>query len=407
MNTKTFTPSLGAPGAGEPLTVAATGDGAGSYPGNYQVSTLIVNSQPDIFLYLGDVYERGTPTEYHNWYGLRDNLYGRLRDITNPTVGNHEYLTTSAAGYFDYRDNIPHYYSYNTGGWHFISLDLTETYNQVAPSTAQYQWLENDLRTNTLPCVAAYFHHPRYSIGPQGDTAREAQVWALLAQYGVDVVLTGHDHSYQRWVPLDGSGNPAAQGITEFVVGTGGYGTQGFVRSDARVAATSTVYGAWYGDLYADRMEYRYVNLANQVLDAGTVPCSAPALPPTNTPTSTPTGTPYAYQHRDQHAYADRHGDQYADQYAYQHPHRHGDQYTNRYAYQHPHRYIDRHTDPYTDRHTDQYAYEHAHAGSRAGDDLWAGGRRVCLFGESHDKLWAPGQAAGRWIARYAELPAV
>ena len=292
VNTRTFTPWLGAPGAGEPLTVAATGDGAGSYPGNYQVSTLIVNSQPDIFLYLGDVYERGTPTEYHNWYGLRDNLYGRLRDITNPTVGNHEYLTTGAAGYFDYWDNIPHYYSYNTGGWHFISLDLTESYNQVAPTTAQYQWLANDLRSNTLPCVAAYFHHPRYSIGPQGDTAREAQVWSLLAQYGVDVVLTGHDHSYQRWVPLDGSGNPAAQGITEFVVGTGGYGTQGFVRSDTRVAATSTEYGAWYGDLYADRMEYRYVNLANQVVDAGTVTCGAPAPPPTNTPTSTPTGTP-------------------------------------------------------------------------------------------------------------------
>ena len=95
VNTKTFTPRLGTP----PITIAAVGDGAGSYPGVYQVSTLIVNQQPDLFLYLGDVYEHGTRTEYHNWYGLRDNLYGRLRDITNPTVGNHEYLTPGAAGY--------------------------------------------------------------------------------------------------------------------------------------------------------------------------------------------------------------------------------------------------------------------------------------------------------------------
>ena len=200
------------------------------------MSTLIVNQQPDLFLYLGDVYERGTRTEYHNWYGLRDNLYGRLRDITNPTVGNHEYLTPGAAGYFFYWDNVPHYYSYDTAGWHFVSLDLTETYNQVAPTTAQYKWLENDLKANTLPCVLVYFHHPRYSIGPQGDTARVAQVWSLLAQYGVDVVLTGHDHSYQRWTAVDGSGNPAPQGITQFVVGNGGYGTQGFVRTDSRVA---------------------------------------------------------------------------------------------------------------------------------------------------------------------------
>ena len=286
VNTKTFTPRLGTP----PITIAAVGDGAGSYPGNFQVSSMIVNQQPDLFLYLGDVYEHGTRTEYHNWYGLRDNLYGRLRDITNPTVGNHEYLTPGAAGYFFYWDNVPHMYSYNTAGWHFVSFDSNEAYNQVAPTSAQYKWLESDLRANTLPCVLVYFHHPRYSIGPQGDTARLAQVWSLLAQYGVDVVLTGHDHSYQRWTAVDGSGNPAPQGITQFVVGNGGYGTQNFVRTDTRVAATSTAYGAFFADLAADHLDYRFLNLAGQALDSGTVACSG-VEPPTPTFTVTPTPT--------------------------------------------------------------------------------------------------------------------
>ena len=279
-----FTPWLGGPdrgtggGATADVTVAAVGDGAGSREGSRQVSDLIVAGHPHMFLYLGDVYEQGAPVEFYNWYGRGDQFYSRLRSITNPVVGNHEYLTPDAAGYFAYWGNIPHYYSYDAGGWHFVALDSTETYSQSNPTSEQYLWLQNDLQRNTLPCVLAYYHHPRFSIGPQGDTDREAHLWSLLAQHGVDVVLNGHDHSYQRWVALDGAGRPAQGGITEFLVGTGGNGTQGFVRSDPRVAASSTAYGAWFADLYPDRLEYRFVDPTNKVIDAGTIQCDpAPA----------------------------------------------------------------------------------------------------------------------------------
>jgi hypothetical protein len=291
ISTTSFAPWLGGPnggtsgGATAGIKVAAVGDGAGSREGNQQVSDLIVADHPDMFLYLGDVYERGAPAEYYNWYGQGDQLYSRLRAITNPVVGNHEYLTPDAAGYFAYWGHIPHYYSYDAGGWHFVALDSTETYSQSSPTSEQYKWLQNDLQRNSLPCVLAYYHHPRFSIGPQGDTARAAPLWSLLAQHGVDVVLNGHDHSYQRWEALDGAGTPAQGGITEFVVGTGGYGTQGFVRTDPRVAASSTAYGAWFADLYPDRLEYRFVDPSKKVIDAGTIQCE-PAGTEVDSPTT-------------------------------------------------------------------------------------------------------------------------
>jgi hypothetical protein len=296
ISTEAFTPWLGRPdggiasGATTGVTVAAVGDGAGSREGNQQVSDLIVASQPDMFLYLGDVYEQGAPAEYYNWYGHGDQLYSRLRGITNPVVGNHEYLTPDAAGYFAYWGNIPHYYSYDAGGWHFVALDSTETYNQVTSTSEQYMWLQSDLQHNTLPCVLVYYHHPRFSVGPQGDTVREAPLWSLLAQHGVDVVLNGHDHSYQRWAALDGDGKPAQGGITEFVVGTGGNGTQGFVRTDPRVAASSTAYGAWFADLYPDRLEYRFVDPTDKVIDAGTIQCNPAAAATSVAASPTPSG---------------------------------------------------------------------------------------------------------------------
>ncbi len=305
ISTASFTPWLGGTdakphgGTGSSVatgvTVAAVGDGAGSREGNRQVSDLIVAGHPDMFLYLGDVYEQGAPAEFYNWYGQGDQFYSRLRGITNPVVGNHEYLTPNAAGYFAYWGNIPHYYSYDAGGWHFIALDSTETYNQSSPTGEQYRWLQTDLQHNTLPCVLAYYHHPRFSIGPQGDNVRVAPLWSLLAQYGVDVALNGHDHSYQRWVALDGDGTPAQEGITEFVVGTGGNGTQGFVRTDPRVAASSTAYGAWLADLYPDRLEYRFVDPTEKVIDAGTIQCApaAGSAAPASTEVYSPT-TPAA-----------------------------------------------------------------------------------------------------------------
>jgi hypothetical protein len=106
-------------------------------------------------------------------------------------------------------------------------------------------------------------------------------IWSLLAQYGVDLVLNGHDHNYQRWKPLDGNGALSSNGVTEFVVGGSGHGMQEFVVTDPRLAVgfdTPDTFGALRLQLNQDGAGYQYINTAGTVLDFGSVACSgAPA----------------------------------------------------------------------------------------------------------------------------------
>jgi hypothetical protein len=295
-NTRTFTPSLGsAPPVGDPLVLATVGDGAGGETNETQVVNQIDAWDPNLLLYLGDVYEKGSTAEFYNWYGLAasSSVYGRFRPITDPTIGNHEYENGVAPGYFDYWDNAPNYYSFTTAGWHFISLNSTSQFNQTATNSPQYLWLAQDLNTNTALCTIVFFHHPVYNLGPQGDTTRMNDIWALLAQHGVDIALTAHDHNYQRWYPLNGQGVRDSLGVTEFVVGTGGHGLQHFVRSDTRAAKSlDTVYGALRLKLYPNHADFKFKDVAGTTLDSGTIPCVSAGPLPTPTPTGpTPTAS--------------------------------------------------------------------------------------------------------------------
>jgi hypothetical protein len=311
-NSNSFTPTGGTlPGNGSPLVLAAVGDGASGEANAAKVTSMIASWNPNLFLYLGDVYEKGSPTEFLNWYGGSTQFYGQFRSITDPTIGNHEYTNKQAPGYFNYWDNIPNYYSFDSGGWHFISLNANPQFNQTAPGTAQYQWLVQDLAANHAACTLAYWHEPLFNIGQEPAATNVQAIWSLLAQSGVDIVLNGHDHDYQRWLPLDGSGLPATPGMTEFVVGTGGHGVQTFVQSDARVAqafdsnTSPAPFGALRLSLSASSAAFAFINTSGTVLDAGTIPCqnaggvtpiptaTATAIPPTHTPTHIPpTNTP-------------------------------------------------------------------------------------------------------------------
>lgn len=299
VNTNTYTIATGStPAAGRPFILAATGDGASGEPNADAVTDLIASWNPNMMLYLGDVYNDGTSTEFHNWYGSGNNRYSRFRAITNPTVGNHEYQGLDALGYFDYWNNVPHYYSFNAAGWHIISLDSTSQYNQTAPGTPQYDWLVQDLNANTSACVIAYFHHPVYNVGPEGDATRMNAIWSLLAQHGADIVLTGHDHDYQRWLALDGQGALNSDGITQFVVGTGGHGIQDFIRTDSRLAVgfdtPPNAFGALRLELNQNGAAYQFVNIQGLTLDSGSIPCNSaasdttsPSVPTNLTATST------------------------------------------------------------------------------------------------------------------------
>ncbi|MFL5838888.1 MAG: fibronectin type III domain-containing protein, partial [Thermoleophilaceae bacterium] len=192
--------------------------------------------------------------------------------------------------YFDFWDNIPHYYSFNANGWHFIALDSTSQFGQTASGSPMYNWLQNDLRTNRTTCMVAYWHHPPFNIGAEGYSTRMDEIWNLLASQHVAMALTGHDHDYQRWVPLDGTGNASSNGVTEFVAGTGGHSEQSFVGTDPRVAAafSNTQFGALRMELNSSGAAYQFVTAAGQRLDSGSVQC--PGSPKDTTAPTTPSG---------------------------------------------------------------------------------------------------------------------
>ena len=141
-------------------------------------------------------------------------------------MGNHEYYTPGAEGYFSYfgaqaGPDRRGYYSFDHGGWHFISLNSNI---DASPGSAQYQWLAADLASfGATLCTIAYWHYPVFSSGQHGNVPHMAKVFEALQAAGVDIVLSGHDHVYERFAPqnADGVADPA-RGIREFVVGTGG-----------------------------------------------------------------------------------------------------------------------------------------------------------------------------------------
>jgi hypothetical protein len=137
--------------------------------------------------------------------------------------------------------------------------------------------LQQDLAANQNACTIVYYHHPLFNIGPEGPTAALSGIWTLLAQYGVAMVLNGHDHDYQRWVPLDGNGQPNPNGITEFVIGSAGHGIQKFVTTDNRVAysndSTSAAFGVLMLQLSKDSAAFAYQSTNGAILDSGVIPC--------------------------------------------------------------------------------------------------------------------------------------
>jgi hypothetical protein len=176
-------------------------------------------------LALGDIaYPHGTAYDFINCY---EPVWGRHKSRTRPTTGNHEYEAAAAQPYFDYFGALAGppgvgYYSFKAGDWLVLSLNSNIP---VGNTTAQVQWIRSELTANTSRCALAYFHHPLYSSGPNGDNARLAGLWQLLYDMGVDVILSGHEHLYERYGPMtpDGQRNDA-KGIRQFVVGTGGAG---------------------------------------------------------------------------------------------------------------------------------------------------------------------------------------
>jgi hypothetical protein len=248
----------------------------------------------DLFPYatvaaLGDTaYPDGAPARYADCY---EPTWGRAKERTRPAVGNHEYGTPGAAGYFAYfgalaGDPAKGYYSYELGAWHVVVLNSNRIADESAgdcidvscsAGSAQEQWLGDDLAASSATCTVAYWHHPRFiSAEGSGYTAVQT-IWDDLYAAGVDLVLNGHVHAYERFAPQAPDGNADANGITQFTVGTGG----AELRGDSPPAPLPTsqveqgrVFGVLRLTLHAASYDWEFVPEAGgHFADAGTAAC--------------------------------------------------------------------------------------------------------------------------------------
>jgi len=236
-------PVIGAAGdiACDPdLTRYATGLGTSDACHMLQTSDLLLKMDLAAVLPLGDTqYEDGTLDKFQRSY---DPTWGRLKAQTRPVVGNHEYRTPGASGYFDYFNGVgvfdgpagprdKGYYSYDLGAWHVVTLNsqcshapADNPYKQdCVAGSAQEQWLRADLAAHPTRCTLVAWHHPWFSSGLPGVNTSVQPLIQALYDHGVDVLLTGHDHGYERFAPMDPAANrDGARGVRQFVVGTGG-----------------------------------------------------------------------------------------------------------------------------------------------------------------------------------------
>ncbi len=324
-------------GKPESFTLFAVGDiGLDQLPrkntNRYQydkVAQLISENDPDAFLVLGDAqHNDGEIEDYLAYY---DTYFNPLKDITYPVTGNHDYyVSDSADGYFEYFGTLENcavpdmvleetlegvnlgYYSFDVGSWHIVALNsyLPHQCNMTddlmpeegSAALAQYNWLEKDLAEHSgeeYVGTIALMHHPLYDWElyyrcewiSWFDLSTQVHMWELFHEYEIDMVLSGHNHNYQRWAPQDPYGNYDPDGVRQFVVGTGGAYLWQFPPETPLDCAgeyphgipvdtlnnlehvEEDYFGALELTLSEEGYEYAFVTVDGDILDKGAVIC--------------------------------------------------------------------------------------------------------------------------------------
>ena len=221
---------------------------------------------------LGDLqYQKGRYRAFKRSY---HKSWGKLRSITWPIPGNHEYETTGARGYFRYfrfrQPGPPGWYRRSLNGWELYFLN--SNCNKV-DCASQRAWLDSEMASHPSTCSLVAFHHPRYSSGEHGGKRGMRRFWAIADKYGADLALSGHDHDYERFAPMDALGQADPNGIRQFVSGGGGKN----LYPKATSAPGSEVFRKRFGvlelNLTPTGYSWRFVSPNLRVRDSGSALC--------------------------------------------------------------------------------------------------------------------------------------
>ena len=255
------------------------GQGASKRCHMQATADLVLQINPTVALTLGDnQYPDGTLDDFQKSFDLS---WGRFKPLIRPAPGNHEYHLAGAVGYYTYFGAVAGspsqgYYSFDLGRWHLIALNSECSF--VGGCTAvspQALWLQQDLAANPGKCLLAYWHQPRFSSGPHGSNPTYTTFWQYLYAAHADLVLSGHDHLYERFNLQDANGQADPQGIRQFTVGTGGarlYPIQTIV-PNSQVRHDKT-FGVLKLTLHATSYDWEFVPEAGETFtDAGTTAC--------------------------------------------------------------------------------------------------------------------------------------
>jgi len=239
--------ALVAPGT----NLVAAGDVASCRSSGDEATAAHDARHPGTVAVLGDsVYESGSDEEFRRCYAPS---WGRFKGRTRPAVGNHEYGTPGAAGYFRYfgraaGDPRHGYYAYRLGSWQVVVLNTNcAAAGGCGAGSPQERWLRGVLASSAATCTVAYGHHPRFSSGFHGPDRTVQPLWRALQDAHVELYLAGHDHHYERFA--------TSRGLRQFVVGTGGRSTYPVFR---RVAGSQARWAGGYGVLSLRLLEGSY-----------------------------------------------------------------------------------------------------------------------------------------------------
>lgn len=223
------------------------------------------------------VYPDGSLGYFNDFY---DPTWAAFRSRTHPVIGNKEYVNNPrAGGYFAYFGDRAGragkgWYAYDAGTWRVYSLN--SDCKLIAGCRKQLTWLRNDLANNPQQCVMAMWHRPHFNTGSHRTSPAMDRAFQLLYDKGAEILVSGHDHNYQRFKPAKPDGvADAARGIRQFIVGTGGAGLHPFTgkRPLLEVRSSST-YGVLKLDLRAGSYEWEFIPVtAGAFTDSGKESC--------------------------------------------------------------------------------------------------------------------------------------